>query len=443
MARPGMSLFWKIVLLIALMGQCQSQSLYEGDANVAVVTKKSAFDEILKSDGVWMVQFYAPWCGHCQKLAPEFKALGKIYKDIVKLAAVDATSTFGKRIASTYQVEGFPSLFIFGNDKKKPQKYEGGRDAQSMAQALANAIVQTVQDRATGGGASTGGSSQQKSTGGGPSKVVQLTAANFDEKVLKNPLVSMVAFIAPWCGHCQKLLPEWDEASRKIDGEGAFLGVVDATVEETLAARFGVKGYPTIKVFPGGLDHKSDFVDYPGERVASAIVRYILGEVDRTGVPKEIPELTGKDVLDASCQGHNRICVLAALPHILDSGAAGRNKYRDMLASVAKGFRGSAYQFLWFEGGSQSDLEQSLEMTFGYPALVALSLDRQAYALQHGSFSEKAISSFLHSITTGRQPTIKLSNIPEIVTVEPWDGQDGAPLEDEIPLSEIMGDDEF
>lgn len=80
-------------------------------------------------------------------------------------------------------------------------------------------------------------------------------------------------------------------------------------------------------------------------------------------------------------------------------------------------------------------------MTFGYPAVVALSLDREAYAVQRGSFSEKAITTFLHSITTGRQPTIKLSAIPEVVTVELWDGKDGTPLEEEPPLSEIMGDD--
>lgn len=435
MARQRMSFLWKIILVFALLGQCRG--LYEGDANVVVMTKSSEFDQVLKSDSVWMVQFYAPWCGHCQKLVPEYKKLGEMYKGIVSVAAVDATSTSGKRIASTYQVQGFPSLYIFGNDKKKPTKYEGGRDTQSMAQALANAIVQTIQDRGAGGGATSGGSEQ---TSGGTSKVVKLTAANFDEKVLKNPLVSMVAFIAPWCGHCMKLLPEWEKAAQKVNGEGAFLGVVDATVEESLAARYGVQGYPTIKVFPGGLDNKSDFRDYPGERVASAIVQYVLGEVDRTGVPKEIPELTGKDVLDESCQGHNRICVLAALPHILDSGAAGRNKYRDTLASMAKSFRGSAYHFLWFEGGSQSDLEQALEMTFGYPALVALSLDRQAYAVLHGSFNEKAITSFLYSIATGRQQTIKLSKIPEVMTVEPWDGQDGTPLEAEPPLSEIMGD---
>ena len=60
-----------------------------------------------------------------------------------------------------------------------------------------------------------------------------------------------------------------------------------------------------------------------------------------------------------------------------------------------------------------------------------------------GSFNEKKAATFLHGVTSGRQSTIKLSNIPEVVTVEPWDGEDATPIEDEMSLSEIMGwDDE-
>lgn len=246
--------------------------------------------------------------------------------------------------------------------------------------------------------------------------------------------------VAPWCGHCKQLLPEWEIAANKVHGEGAFLGLVDATVETELASIYGVTGYPTIKVFPGGKKTHGDARDYPGERTAPSIARYALEEVDRTGVPKEIPELTSQKVFEEHCRSEkNKLCVLVALPHILDSGAAGRNKYRDVLASVAKGVRGSAFDFVWFEGASQPALEEALELTFGYPAIVALSVEKQAYTVHRGSFSEKAISGFLSSITSGRQRSTILPNMFDIVTVEAWDGKDGAPIEEEPPLSEIMG----
>jgi protein disulfide-isomerase A6 len=158
------------------------------------------------------------------------------------------------------------------------------------------------------------------------------------------------------------LQPDWEEAARKLDGEGAFLGWVDATVETDLAAMYGVNSFPTIKLFPGGPGKShSDATDFNfGARSAPEIVQGVLQEVDRTGVPKEIPELASAQELEDHCSGLNHICVLAALPNILDSGADTRNKYRDLIAKVSKNFRGSAYSFLWFEGSSQPELEQAL-----------------------------------------------------------------------------------
>ncbi len=50
----------------------------------------------------------------------------------------------------------------------------------------------------------------------------------------------MVQFMAPWCGHCQKLKPEWEEAAKKLAGDFKF-GIVDATQESALGQRYDVK----------------------------------------------------------------------------------------------------------------------------------------------------------------------------------------------------------
>jgi protein disulfide-isomerase A6 len=167
---------------------------------------------------------------------------------------------------------------------------------------------------------------------------------------------------APWCGHCKQLQPDWEAAAQKLDAGGAFLGWVDATAETELGSIYGVKGYPTIKLFPGGTGKSfSAAMDYNGGRSIADIVSAALAEVDKTGVPKEIPELASADVMKDECSGHNHICVLAALPHILDSGAEGRNSYKALISKVSKTFRGSAFSFLWFEGTSQPELEHALE----------------------------------------------------------------------------------
>ena len=230
------------------------------------------------------------------------------------------------------------------------------------------------------------------------SDVIQLTEDNFKSLVLESSDQWLVEFYAPWCGHCKNLAPEWEQAATELKGN-VQLGAVDATVHANLAQKYGVQGYPTIKVFPAGKKGKAK--DYNGPREASGIVNYANKLLEESDVPPALYELTDQSVFDDTCSGR-KICVIMFVPHILDTGSSGRNDYIKTLESVAKSLRGKPLSFLWSEGGSQPSLEQSLEVTFGYPALVVLAKEKGVYGILRTSWSEKNIVSFVSGILGGR-----------------------------------------
>jgi protein disulfide-isomerase-like protein len=96
--------------------------------------------------------------------------------------------------------------------------------------------------------------------------VVILTDANFDELVVDPTDMTargkwFLKMYAPWCGHCKKLTPVWDELSHVNEKNNVQVGKVDCTVHADTCARFDVKGYPTLVFLDG-----EDWYKYRGMR---------------------------------------------------------------------------------------------------------------------------------------------------------------------------------
>ncbi|KAH9996939.1 protein disulfide isomerase [Xylariaceae sp. FL0662B] len=92
--------------------------------------KKDTFEDFIKSNDLVLAEFFAPWCGHCKALAPEYEEAATTLKEKnIKLAKVDCTEETD--LCQTYGVEGYPTLKIFrGPDSITP--YAGQRKAAAI-----------------------------------------------------------------------------------------------------------------------------------------------------------------------------------------------------------------------------------------------------------------------------------------------------------------------
>ncbi|XP_075216151.1 disulfide-isomerase A3 [Lycorma delicatula] len=114
---------------------------------------------------------------------------------------------------------------------------------------------------------------------------------NFDEVVTNNNKDTLIEFYAPWCGHCKKLSPIYDELGEKLKGEEVAIVKMDATSND-VPAPFEVRGYPTLYWAPK--DSKSSPVRYEGGRELDDFIKYIakhatseLKGYDRKGKAKK------------------------------------------------------------------------------------------------------------------------------------------------------------
>lgn len=195
--------------------------------------------------GNHFIKFFAPWCGHCKRMAPTWEDLAKEFanNENIKISKVDCTVS--SQLCSTHEVRGYPTLLFF-RDGQKVDKYAGARDLD-VFKIYVNKMIGAEEEEEEGEEEKV----PEKPTQDDKVGPVELNEKTFKETVAKG--VTFVKFYAPWCGHCKKLAPTWEDLAKKFgDEKDVTIAKVDCTVQKEICSEYKVRGYPTLFIFKDG-----------------------------------------------------------------------------------------------------------------------------------------------------------------------------------------------
>lgn len=136
---------------------------------------------------IWLVDYYAPWCGPCQRLMPVWRALAREMKEFVNITIASVDCVKEADLCSAQNINSYPMIRLYPRDSyglNSVAMYTGHRDLMNLKSWIFAFL---------------------------PTKVVTLTSDFVKKRVLKKSLSTpwLVDFYAPWCGHCVDFEPKF------------------------------------------------------------------------------------------------------------------------------------------------------------------------------------------------------------------------------------------
>ncbi|XP_014281802.1 thioredoxin domain-containing protein 5 homolog [Halyomorpha halys] len=217
------------------------------------------------SKGKHFVKFYAPWCGHCQSLSPTWENVGITFAphESVTIGKVDCT--VHKEACRTYDIKSYPTL-LWIEDGQKIEKYQGPRTTDELEAFVLKRLSDTAEK------VPLEASLEE------PPSIVALSGTSFKEDIAKG--FTFVKYFAPWCGHCKRLAPTWQDLGNKFEAEDKVqIAEVDCTREDNrqLCDDQEIGGFPTLVLYKSG--KKVD--KYSGSRALMDLYDFVMKHVDQ------------------------------------------------------------------------------------------------------------------------------------------------------------------
>jgi len=414
-----------VVAAAALLGAAAGSGLYDDVEAVVKLDKSNFAKTVFGTDHVWVVEFYAPWCGHCKNFAPEFAKAAKAEFGFVRFGAVNCDEGSGgePELCGAFNVQGFPTVKLFPSERKKtakgiikePQDYQGPRTAAALATA-AEALLPDPPTLLTDQNADQWLATPSSRDGGEALPKVIL----FTDKPRSATLYKAL---------CLNLRIGLDMA--EVRGGKA----------PKLAERFGVTQFPTLLVIP---DPGAEPIKYAGPIKYIELFKFLFSHARppkdaeeakrdqerRTSEADpqewELQRITSAADWERACVSKQGVCAVAVLDP-MNMSPEEIETYVGMLRELAALYRGKLH-VMWLGALEQPQFVETFDLRSGFPALVAVNPKRIATSTSNGrytrfvgAFAVDSLTNFFDALLAGRKGAVELDKPIFIADIDPAD----------------------
>jgi len=380
---------------------------YTKNDGVIILDKNNFASTVYGSEHVWFVEFYAPWCGHCKNLAPEWIKLAKTYDGIIKVAAVNGDDE--KELAGHFQIKGFPTIKVFPSKAvptkngegfiKEPVEYNGARTAAAMAQF---AISQM------------------------PNFVTTLSSKNSEDFFAKEPELPKVLLFSTK----KETTPLYKALAIDYHYQLNLAEVRDT--EKALVEKYGVDKFPTLLVVKGS----EESIKYTGELKHDALFSFLkkhapakkgpAGKPEK-GTTQEAPkqpeepprdvkeEVKDQQTFESICYNKAKSCIITFMDPT-NSDPEEHTKFLQLLEKLAQKNK-DRFNFLWMDGLKQADMVDYYRLSNVFPNMMLFNQKKMAYIPYIGGLDEESITKdFLDRALSGGLRPSPIKQIPTVST---------------------------